>query len=159
METPANIVVQGESGHRSSGEVRREAGMRGNLLWYIPVFAFVVWYFALANARAAYENFGIVFRHWTWALLFSPSAYVFFATAVYSVFLPIHFMLFIPPFFSAEVEAATYDRRYLFSFLVLVGLIVLVSFTARFQFAGHLTASRESGWCRFCLVRNECVAV
>jgi hypothetical protein len=100
--------------------------MRGNLLWYIPVFAFVVWYFALANARAAYENFGIVFRHWTWALLFSPSAYVFFATAVYSVFLPIHFMLFIPPFFSAEVEAATYDRRYLFSFLVLVGLIVLV---------------------------------
>jgi len=103
--------------------------MRWNLLWYIPLFAFVVWYFGLANARAAYENIGLVFRHWTWILLLSPSAYVFFATAVYSIFLPIHFMLFIPMFFAADAERATYDRRYLFSVLVLLALIVAVFVT------------------------------
>lgn len=121
-----NIMGDADSVERS-GAVRREPrGMRWDLLWYIPLFAFVAWYFSLSNARSAYENIGIVFRHWTWFLLVSPSAYLFFTTALYSVFLPIHFMLFIPPLFSAEVEAATYDRRYLLSFLVLVGLVILV---------------------------------
>ena len=34
-------------------------------------------------------------------------------------------MLFIPGFFSDETEVATYDRRYLLSFLVFVGISVL----------------------------------
>ncbi|MGB8065262.1 MAG: hypothetical protein WCF26_25485 [Candidatus Sulfotelmatobacter sp.] len=126
METPANIGVSDQP-DGSSTAVRQ--GMRWDLLWYIPLFAFVVWYFGFANAKAAYENIGLVLRHWTWMLLASPSAYVFFATAVYSVFLPIHFMLFIPHFFSVDADRPTYDRRYLFSFLVLVALIVAVVVT------------------------------
>lgn len=123
MGTPDGIVDRADSRGGSNGAVQR--GMGGNLLWYIPLFCFVVWYFALSNARAGYENIGIVFRHWTWVLLVSPSAYVFFVTVVYSVFLPVHFMLFIPYFFSST-DPATYDRRYLFSVLVVVALVILV---------------------------------
>jgi hypothetical protein len=126
MEPDANLATPNHS-DGSSGRVRR--GMRGNLLWYIPLFGFVVWYFGLANARAAYENISLVLHHWTWMLLVSPSAYVFFSTALYSVLLPIHFMLFIPSLFSADAEEATYDRRYVFSFLVLLALIVGVFVT------------------------------
>jgi hypothetical protein len=124
MEMHANIVADSDK-----AVLRQERGMRGNLLWYVPLFAFVIWYFALPNARAAYDNIGIVFRHWTGILLVSPSAWLFFATTVYSVFLPIHFMLFIPRFYSTDAEGATYDRRYLFSLLVLVALVILVFVT------------------------------
>ena len=36
--------------------------------------------------------------------LVSPSAWLFFATTVYSVFLPVHFMLFIRLFFSVTLK-------------------------------------------------------
>jgi len=126
MDTPANTLRDPGIGDQSR-VLRQARGMRGNLLWYIPLFALVVWYFVFPNAGSAYDNFSLVLRHWTWVLLLSPSAYVFFATAVYSVFLPIQLMLFIPIFFSAD--GATYDRRYVFSFLVLVALIILVVLT------------------------------
>ena len=166
METPANIVIPDHS-DRSSAASRQ--GMRWNLVWYIPVFAFVIWYFALANAKAAYENVGLLFRHWTWLLLLSPATYFFFefidgerglftrlshefvwaallnavcaavvllALRVRSNALPVHFMLFIPRFFSADADKPTYDRRYLFSVLVLLALILGVFLT--------LLANRQS---------------
>jgi hypothetical protein len=107
------------------GQSTNASGMRLNLLWYIPLFVFVVGYFALPNASAGYTNVRLVARHWTWGLLLSPSAYLFFATAMYSVLMPIQLMLFIPGFFSDETEVATYDRRYLLSLLVFAGIAVL----------------------------------
>jgi hypothetical protein len=101
-------------------------GMGGNLLWYIPLFAWVIWYFAIPNATSGYRNVRLVFQHWTWGLLLSPSAYLFFATVLYSVVMPLHFMLFIPGFFARD---ATYNRRYLFSSLVLAALAVVAVIT------------------------------
>jgi hypothetical protein len=126
MDSPANVLFPTDPEGTSTA---LRPGMRWNLLWYAPLFAFVVWYFGVANAKAAYDNISLVFRHWTWMLLLTPSAYLFFSTAVYSVFLPIHFMLFIPVFFSPDAKGPTYARRYLFSFLVLLALIVALVVT------------------------------
>ncbi len=121
METSMNIIVPDHSDGSSDSGGR---GMRWNLLWYIPLFALASWYVVFSNAKAAYENITIVSRHWTWMLLVSPSAYVFLATTIYAVLLPIHFMLFIPRFFSVNADRPTYDRRYPLSILVLLALIV-----------------------------------
>jgi hypothetical protein len=45
---------------------------------------------------------------------------------LYSVFMPFQFMLFIPGFFGHD---ATYKRRYLFSFLVVVALAIVAVIT------------------------------
>jgi hypothetical protein len=97
-------------------------GMRLNLLWYVPLFAFAVFYFAIPNAKSAYSNIHLVFQHWTWGLLLSPSAALFFATTIYSIFMPIQFMLFIPPMFG---HTETYRRRYLYSFLIFIALAIV----------------------------------
>lgn len=118
------IVESADS--RNTGSDARASGMRGNLLWYVPLFLFVVGYFVIPNARSGYTNVRLLLRHWTWALLFVPSTYVFFSTVSYSVFQPIQFMLFIPLFFSDEHQGATYDRRYLLSFLVVLAMVALI---------------------------------
>jgi hypothetical protein len=57
------------------------------------------------------------------AIVVVPSAYLFVGLLLYAVLMPIQFMLFIPNFFLSP-DAATYDRRYLFSILVVFALIV-----------------------------------
>lgn len=123
MSDPYSIV---DAASGSKATEPKMSHMGGNLFWYVPLFLFVIGYFVVPNISAGYTNIRLVFRHWKWILLVSPSAYVFFSLVVYSVCQPIQFLMFIPAFFSEERGTTTFDRRYLLSFLVVISLIVLV---------------------------------
>lgn len=110
----------------------RLTSMGRNLLWYVPLTAWVLWYFVWANVVAGYENIRLMFRHWNWVLPLVPSVYVFLAVVLTSVLLPVYIMLTIPSFFANKNNEATYRRRYLLSFLSLFGLLAVVVLT---QFA------------------------
>jgi hypothetical protein len=96
--------------------------MRYNLLWYLPVAAWVVWYFIVPNVASGYQNVRLVFHHFTWAIFFSPSAYIFFSAVILSIFLPFRLLLFIPLLFVPDVQ--TYKRRYVWSFGIVVVIVI-----------------------------------
>ena len=98
--------------------------MGWQLLWYLPLcgcaFIEIVW----PNAVSGFANLATVGRHFSWMLLFSPSAYICLGSTFGSVILPIAFMLMIPSFF--ERGMPRYGRRYLAS----VGIILATAVSA-----------------------------
>lgn len=96
--------------------------MRANLLWYIPLCALAVGVLVIPGIVSGYHNVLIVFHRFSWLILVSPAAYVFFSCVLGSVLVPIQMMVAIPAFF--DPEATAYRRRYLWSVGVVLGATV-----------------------------------
>jgi hypothetical protein len=68
------------------------------------------------NAISGYHDVRLVLQRWTWAILLSPSAYIFLATVIYySVGCLLQMLLLIPSFFARKVAGENYRRRFLLS--------------------------------------------
>lgn len=93
--------------------------MKYNLLWYIPLCLWVLGYFILPNISSGYQNIITVFSHFSLLVLLSPSAAVFYAAIIGSVYIPIQLLLLLPNAFDKTLIHA-YKNRYL-----LVGLLIL----------------------------------
>jgi hypothetical protein len=100
----------------------RTRTMGFNLLWYVPLGVWVVFYFIIPNAVSGFHNVALVFRRFTWSLFFSPSAYVFFGAVFTSIFLPFQLFLMVPAFFDSEVLA--YRRPYLWSLCMVITIAI-----------------------------------
>jgi RsiW-degrading membrane proteinase PrsW (M82 family) len=48
----------------------RLAGMRLNLVWYVPLFLLVVYYLVVQNVSSGYENIRLVFGRFFWGIFF-----------------------------------------------------------------------------------------
>jgi hypothetical protein len=98
------------------------SGMKANLLWYIPLSGGILIYFIIPNLTSGYQNTALVFHRFSWLLFISPSAYLFLSSVLASVFFPIQLLLLIPVFF--DPETSSFNRRYLKSFAIFVGIAV-----------------------------------
>jgi hypothetical protein len=98
--------------------------MRYNLIWYLPLCLWILFYIIIPNIGSGYHNLKIVFHRFTWAIFFSPSAYLFLVALFASVFLPVRLLGWIPIFFAKDAENTTYKRRYLWSLLLTVGIFI-----------------------------------
>jgi len=74
--------------------------MRYNLIWYLPLCLWILFYIIIPNVSSGYNNLKIVFHRFTWAIVFSPSAYIFFAALFTSIVLPLRLLGLIPIFFA-----------------------------------------------------------
>ncbi len=96
--------------------------MRYHLLWYVPLGVWVVLYFIVPNLVSGFNNLALVFYRFSWAVLFSPSTYVFFAAVFTSLVLPVQLFLLIPGFFERGVPM--FQRRYLWALGVVLGIAI-----------------------------------
>ena len=96
--------------------------MRFNLLWYIPLWLWIIIYFIIPDIIAGYHNIGLVFQRFTWAIFLSPSAAIFFSSILGSVLGPPLILLLIPLFFYRDNPA--YRYRYLWSIVTVLGIVV-----------------------------------
>lgn len=96
--------------------------MRFNLIWYVLLGIWIIFYFVVPNVASGFHDVSIVFHRFTWAIFFSPSAYFFFASVVASVFLPFQLLLMIPAFFDNTVPA--YRRRYVWSLIMAIVIVI-----------------------------------
>jgi hypothetical protein len=111
------------------GEIARV--MRWNLLWYGPLAALWIVLIIIPVGRHAYKGATIVFHHFSWLVWVSPSNYLFWASTIGSVTVPIYGLFAIPALFNREAQA--YRRRYLWSCCVVIGCMamsVLCSFVS-----------------------------
>ena len=99
------------------------SGMRANLIWYIPLGVFVLFYLVIPNIVSGYHNIALVIRRFSWLLFLSPAAYLFFACVFLSIALPVQMTLFIPAVFDPQFPR--YRRRYLVSFLIAAGIFAV----------------------------------
>jgi hypothetical protein len=99
--------------------------MRFNLIWYIPLFVMVAVFVVVPTARAEYGIAQILFRRWSWGAFFSPSAYVFFASALASLVVPFQMLLFVRGFFEPEWEPA-YRRRYFWTLCTVFAIVAVL---------------------------------
>jgi hypothetical protein len=97
-------------------------GMKFNLIWYIPLSAWVLLYFVVPNFNSGLENIRLVFHRFSWSLFFSPAAALFFSAIVASLFVPFQLLLVIPGFFAAESIGCI--KRYVWSLGVVVAIFV-----------------------------------
>jgi hypothetical protein len=102
------------------------AVVRFNLLWYLPVFGFAIFLFSGAGLFYGYRDLVVIHRRWTWFALASPSAYFYFSSVIAQIDLPIRLSLMVPIFFERDHEA--YRRKYLWTLLTLVGIVVAECF-------------------------------
>lgn len=96
--------------------------MRWHLLWYVPLGGCTVTEIVWPNMLSGFGNLGVVARHFSWILFFSPSAYVCLGSVFGSVILPIVLFLMIPGFF--EHGMPVYGRRYLASFGIILAIVL-----------------------------------
>ena len=111
-----------EKTHVRSHKHSKKRSLGFNLFWYVPVCIWIFLYFVLQNILTGYKNIVLAWTHLTWGLFISPSAYIFFAVTIASIVLPLQYLTFIPMFFSSENEGL-YKKRYLYSFLIIIGII------------------------------------
>jgi len=71
--------------------------------------------FVAPNAIRGYHDVRLVLQRWTWAILLSPSAYIFLATVIYWVGFLLQMLLLIPSFLARKVAGDNYRRRFLLS--------------------------------------------
>lgn len=96
--------------------------MGKNLIWYIPLFAAVIFYLVIPNIASGYKNILIVLDRFSWLVLVSPAAAVFISALIASVMLPVQMMLFVPTLF--DRASGTYSRRFLYTFGLVLGIVV-----------------------------------
>lgn len=63
--------------------------------------------------------------NFTWAVLLSPSAYIFIASIAASVFMPIRMLMIIPILFDSRFLS---KRRYINSLVIVISIIILSVF-------------------------------
>ena len=95
--------------------------LRFNLIWYIPLCLWVIFYFVVPSGVSGYQNIKLSLRYFTWIYLISPSAYVFFSMILASVVLPLQLLFYIPLLFSKDT--VNY-KKYLYSVLIIIGIAV-----------------------------------
>lgn len=100
--------------------------MQYNLLWYTPLFIWVIIYFVVQNIISGYHNSITIYRRFSLLIFVSPSAYLYFTSLITSVFLPIKLCLIIPAFF--EKNNRLFNKRYLcvFGIIAIIWLSALI---------------------------------
>ena len=97
--------------------------MGKNRIWYS-----LLWVVMIVNlvpvVHVDYDVVRLVLHRWTWAVFLSPSAAVFFGALCGSIFFPIKTLALIPVFFVQDQANETYRKRYLYSFLTVLGICV-----------------------------------
>ena len=106
---------------RSFGAMR---SMRWNLLWYLALVAPFLIILAILDGCQAYAQARVVARYFTWALLLSPAADIWFCSSIVSIAAPIQGLALIPGFFVPDGDQ--YRNRYRDTVLVVLGYVVLV---------------------------------
>lgn len=97
--------------------------MGKNRIWYALLWVLLLWAL-IPIVHFDYDLLRLVFRRWTWGLLISPAADMFFALLSGSIAGPILMLLLIPLFFANQKENAKYNRRYSWTLLLLLGIVV-----------------------------------
>jgi hypothetical protein len=100
--------------------------MRFDLIWYLPLCLLVLFYIIIPNAIAGYQNIRMELHRFTWAILFSPSAYIFLPALFASILAPIGLLNLIPTLFSRDADNQVYvfKGRYLWALLVALSIYV-----------------------------------
>ena len=88
--------------------------MRWNLTWYIP-FAALCGLLCVFDTVEGYRWVRVVIAHWTWGLLLSPSAALWFSTTIASISVPLQPAIAIPALFAHGGD--DYQHRYRHTFL------------------------------------------
>jgi hypothetical protein len=79
--------------------------MGWNLLWVpFPILVFLL--LAVFDALEGYKNVRVLIEHWTWALLLSPAADMWFGLSLFSVVFPLQATVVIPAMFDPENTSA-----------------------------------------------------
>ncbi|MCL5125330.1 MAG: hypothetical protein M1511_12695 [Deltaproteobacteria bacterium] len=120
----ATPFVQIPRGNERRGFLSEFAAYMGyNLLWYVPVCLWILIDFIIPNITSGFTNTVIVLRHFTWGLLLSSSAGLFFVAIGSSITMPIFLLGFLPAFFK-KGGPFDYKKRYLYTILLLFVIIV-----------------------------------
>lgn len=78
-------------------DVRRSArGIGLDLLWFLPLAAYMLLTIEGAAISSAYQNLAALYHRFDWGVLISPSTIVFLSDICASVGLPIQLVMLIP---------------------------------------------------------------
>lgn len=100
--------------------------MGWNIIWYVALWVWIVFHYTIPSVISGYHNLKMCFSHFTFALFISPSAYLFYGTIFALVLMPLGWLLVIPNFFVNAPDNDFYKKRYLWTGLTIIGILVIV---------------------------------
>jgi hypothetical protein len=104
-------------------EAREGVCMGYNRVWYVLLCGAVL-LGLIPVLRFEYETIHLIFHRWSWMVLLSPSTYLFFGSMIQAFDLPLRGLNFIPTLFVPDESTNFYRRRYLWTIVVVIGIVV-----------------------------------
>jgi hypothetical protein len=122
-----------------------------NLLWFLPLSAWLLFVSEGAALSSAYPNLVTFYHRSSWDVCLSPSAGVFFSAVAASIGLPIQ-PLWLIPSFVFNPSGDLYRRRYVWS-AAIMGAVVISGFVVQFIIWGSFPLPVDSeGYVRIRMV-------
>ena len=69
-----------------------------NRIWYALLWIALI-LFLVPIARFDYSTFRLILHRWSWGVLFSPAAYVYFSSLIATIFFPVRVLAIVPVYF------------------------------------------------------------
>src|SRR5438128_9585456 len=91
-----------------------------NRIWYALLWVMLVMFLA-SIVRFDWLTLRLVLHRWSWGVLLSPAAYLYFTSLISTIFFPVQMLSVIPTYFDMKATGL-YSRRYKWTLLTLVGI-------------------------------------
>ncbi len=103
-------------------KLRKQKIMGYNRIWYALLWIVLI-LLLIPIAHFDYSTFRLVLNRWSWGIVLSPAAYVYFSSLVATIFFPVKVLALVPVYFDRQA-AELYSRRYKWTLLTLTIIAV-----------------------------------